>query len=239
MLLFPRKRRIVLLSDQQGKRINHYVPDYIVFDLETTGLSYANDAVIEISAIKVKNGKTVGEYSTLVNPGREIPYGASCINGITDEMVAQSPSFESAFRQFLDFAGNEVLVGHNIQCFDMRFLYRDADKFWGKTVGNDYIDTLRIAKQYLPELSHHTLSALAEHYGISTAGAHRALNDCRMNQKIFELLAEEMRHPERKGLLICPECGQVLKRRKSKYGEFWGCSGYPECRYTKNSEEGK
>ena len=79
---------------------------------------------------------------------------------------------------------------------------------------------------------------LAEYYGISTAGAHRALADCRMNQQVFELMAKEMngvgtlgRKPDIK---MCPDCGQPMQKRSGRYGVFWGCSGYPDCRHTEN-----
>lgn len=225
-----------MLSKRRGKKLNIYVPDYVVFDLETTGISCTTDEVVEISAIKVQNGKVVDEFTALVNPGRPIPYSASEVNGITDDMVANSPFFEEALSEFLTFVGDAVLVGHNIHTFDMKFLYRDAERFWGETIGNDYIDTLHIAKAYLPTLRHHKLVDLADHYGIDAEGAHRALNDCRMNQLVFEHLGKEIANPtdEAKAVKKCPRCGNVLRKRSGRYGEFWGCMSYPECRYTEN-----
>ena len=225
-----------MLSKKTGKKLNTYVPDYVVFDLETTGVSCSSDAVVEISAIKVIGGEVVDEFTTLVNPGRPIPYYASEVNGITDDMVKDSPFFEEALSDFLEFAGDAVLVGHNIHTFDMKFLYRDAERFWGMTIGNDYIDTLQIARMYLPQLSHYKLVDLAEYYKISTAGAHRALNDCRMNQIVFEHLAKEMDNPseDAKAVKKCPKCGNVLRKRNGRYGEFWGCMSYPGCTYTRN-----
>ena len=225
-----------MLSKRRGRKLNTYVSDYVVFDLETTGISCTTDEVVEISAIKVQNGKVVDEFATLVNPGRPIPYSASEVNGITDDMVANSPFFEEALSEFLAFVGDAVLVGHNIHTFDMKFLYRDAERFWGETIGNDYIDTLQIAKVYLPRLRHHKLVDLADHYGINAEGAHRALNDCRMNQMVFEHLGKEIANPtdEAKAVKKCPRCGNVLRRRNGRYGEFWGCLSYPECRYTEN-----
>lgn len=222
-----------MLKSTPGKKRNQYVSDYVIFDLETTGTSCITDAVIEISAVKVKNGLVVEEFSTLVNPERPIPPEASDVNGIFDDMVADSPLFESALKDFLAFAGDSVLVGHNIQNFDMKFITRDAMKYWGMTVGNDYIDTLSLARQYFPELLHHKLVDLAEYYGISSVGAHRALNDCRMNQQVFEHLGQEMKHAAGK-FKLCPKCGQVMQKRNGKFGAFWGCSGYPDCRYTEN-----
>lgn len=225
-----------MLGNTKGKLINHYVPDYVLYDLETTGTSSKYDEVIEISAVKVKNGVVTEEFSQLVNPGRPIPYAASAINHITDDMVAVAPTFDSVLQQFLVFIGDDVLVGHNINSFDMKFLYRDCERYFGQTLTNDYIDTLKLARLCLPELSHHRLGDLAQYYGISTVGAHRALNDCRMNQQVFEKLAKELDGTTGRKIEVknCPVCGQPLKVRSGRYGEFWGCTGFPKCRYTEN-----
>ena len=226
-----------MLSDKPGRKLkSQYVSDYVVFDLETTGVSCRSDEVVEISAIKVLGGEVKDVFSTLVNPGRFIPDRATEVHGIDDEMVKDAPTFDKALADFLEFAGDMILVGHNIHTFDMKFICRDAQRYFGKTIGNDYIDTLPLAKMYLPELSHHTLSDLADHYGIDPGGAHRALYDCRMNQQIFEHLGEEIKHPSEaaKKVKKCPRCGSVLKKRNGKFGVFWGCTGYPDCRYTEN-----
>ena len=76
-----------MLSEKSGKKLNMAVDDYVIFDLETTGVNVNTDAVIEISGIRVRAGEVVDEFSTLVNPGRLIPFNATQINGITDEMV--------------------------------------------------------------------------------------------------------------------------------------------------------
>ena len=225
-----------MLSAKAGKLLHVYVKDYVVFDLETTGISVLKDEVVEISAVKVVGGEVADEFSTLVNPCMHIPIYASQVNGITDDMVADAPTFDRALEDFLKFAGDQVLVGHNIHTFDMKFICRDALKLFGKTIGNDYIDTLQIAQAYLPGLHHYKLTDLALHYGIGSDGAHRALNDCRMNQKVFECLAKEMANPSEAALNVkkCPRCGCVLRLKNGRYGDFWGCTGYPECRYTRN-----
>ena len=93
-----------MLSKRAGKRLVEYRPDYVLFDLETTGVSWQNDEVVEISAIKVQGGEAVDEFSSLVNPGMSIPFYASEVNGITDDMVADSPAFDVVLGQFLEFA---------------------------------------------------------------------------------------------------------------------------------------
>ena len=118
--------------------INIYslLSDYVLFDLETTGLSTENDQVVEISALKVTCGEITDEFSTLVDPGMHIPYQASCINGITDDMVKDAPDMEHALKDFISFIGNSVLVGHNIKRFDLGFIQRDAVRFFGKPIGD-------------------------------------------------------------------------------------------------------
>ena len=179
-----------------GNLLNTYVADYVVFDLETTGISPKTDEVVEVSAVKVEHGKVTDEFSTLVNPKRRIPYGASRVNGITDDMVAEAPFFEQVLEEFLEFIEGFVLVGHNIARFDMNFLYRDVEKYFERSLPNDYIDTLQMARRELPNLEHHRLTDLAEYYGISAEGAHRALNDCRMNQQVYECMVKEMREAQ-------------------------------------------
>ena len=216
-----------------GKRLNHPVSDYVVFDLETTGLSTANDKVIEISAVKVRNGVVYDEFSSLVNPDMHIPRSASAVNNIYDSMVQDKPYFDEVLRDFLDFAGDDVLVGHNIARFDLKFIQRDAMKYYGREIDNDYVDTLSLAMRCLPGLSHYRLTDLASRFGISSDGAHRALADCRMNMKVYEYLKNEQSTSADEEGLLCPECGSPLKKRKGRFGVFYGCTGYPECRYTR------
>lgn len=206
------------MSNKRGKQLNKYVPAYVLFDLETTGISANYDEVIEISAVKVRSGKIVDEFSTLVNPGRTIPYGASAVNHIYDEMVADAPEFQEVLPLFLAFIGNDILVGHNIAAFDMKFLYRDFEKYMGLILPNDFVDTLRLAKIVFPDWKHRRLGDLANYYGISTAGAHRALTDCKMNQKVFELLGKELSGEgtadARQNVKTCPKCGMTMVKRK-------------------------
>lgn len=168
----------------------------------------------------------------LVNPQMHIPYDATAVNGITDNMVKDCPTFDVALKTFDSFIKDMVLVGHNINSFDMKFIWRDSVKYFGKIISNDYVDTLSISRVLLPNMSH-SLGNLAEYYGVSSEGAHRALNDCRMNQIVYEYLEEEMHNPKVE-IKVCPKCGNFMKQRESKFGKFWGCMSYPECKQTIN-----
>lgn len=216
----------------KGKRLTGYVTDYVVFDLETTGVSVERDAIIEIAAVKVIKGKITDTFQTLVNPERPIPSGASRVNGITDDMVADAPLIEAALEKFLVFMDDFILIGHNIQSFDMNFIYDASMRIFQKPVENDFIDTLYMARRCLPELSNHKLVDLAAHFHINADGAHRALNDCIINQKCYEEMGKIEAVMQ---LEPCPRCGGELIKRKGRFGAFFGCSNYPNCRYTKNA----
>ncbi len=225
------------MKRNKGKRLTKYIENYVVFDLETTGINQETDDIIEISAIKVTNHEVTEEFTTLVNPGRRIPKAATDINGITDDMVADAPEIGKAMEAFLNFIGDAVLVGHNIHTFDTNFVYDAALNCLGRELKNDYIDTLYMARKCLPELSHHKLTDVSEHFGIMTDGAHRALCDCRMNQLCYEAMGKIMKDntPEEETVRKCPICGRELLLRKGKFGMFYGCSSFPRCRFTQNA----
>ena len=220
----------------RGKKLDTFEPDYVVFDLETTGISPSNDKIVEISAVKVKNHKVIDEFSTLVNPECHISEGASVVNGIYDDMVKDSPVIADVLPLFVEFIEDLPLAGHNIHSFDIKYIYRDCEKYLGMIPGNDYIDTLHISRKFLPEMAHHRLTDLAQHYGISTEGAHRALKDCYMTQQVYELLINESElvSSGAKTIPVCERCGKKMTLRNGKFGEFWGCTGYPGCNFTIN-----
>jgi len=228
-----------MVQRNKGKRLNGYKADYVVFDLETTGINQERDVIIEISALKVLDHQVAEEFSTLVNPKRHIPAGATAVNGITDDMVKDAPEIQTAMGDFMDFIGDSILVGHNIHTFDTNFIYDAALNFLGRELKNDYIDTLYMARRYLPELSHHKLTDVAEYFGIQTEGAHRALFDCMMNQGCYEALGKLAAERAEAGFdeegAACPVCGCELVLRRGKFGMFYGCSGFPGCRYTRNA----
>lgn len=227
------------MKKNRGNRLSQYVADYVVFDLETTGVRPDTDEIIEISAIKVLGHQVVDQYTTLVNPKMPIPKSATAINGITDEMVRDAPELAQAMEGFLAFIENHILIGHNIHTFDMTFICNASMRLFGAGIANDYIDTLYMSRKCLPQLSHHKLTDISQHFHISTKGAHRALNDCTMNQKCYEELGKLL--PAKKEIstdILCPQCGAVMVRRKGKFGEFYGCSNFPGCRGTRKLQEG-
>ena len=174
----------------------------------------------------------------LVCVEENVPAEITALTGLSAAELQQGTEPREALNSFLLFIGKDPLVGHNIASFDMKFLYRDFEKYMGVVLPNDFVDTLRLAKIVFPDWKHRRLGDLANYYGISTVGAHRALTDCKMNQKVFELLGKELSGEgtadARQNVKTCPKCGMTMVKRKGKFGEFWGCKGFPDCRYTEN-----
>jgi DNA polymerase-3 subunit alpha (Gram-positive type) len=162
--------------------------DYTVIDLEMTGLAPKRDHVIEIGAVKVRGGKIVGTYGTLVQSGHPIPEAVTELTGITNEMADAGEAEDDAMQRLLTFIGEDVLVGHNIS-FDYNFL-----KQWAVNrrmpLEMRACDTLRIARALLPGGQSKKLESLCEYFGIKRENAHRALDDAVETQQIFERLRE-------------------------------------------------
>lgn len=150
---------------------------FVVFDTETTGLDPKRDALVQIGAIRVLNGRLVkGEaFQTLVDPGRPIPAAASRVHGITGEMVAKAPGPAAAVAAFHAFARGETLVAHNAP-FDLAILGRHAQ---GVTFDAPVLDTVLLSAALFGEAETHTLDAIAERLGVTidAAARHTALGD--------------------------------------------------------------
>lgn len=162
------------------------IKDYVCFDLETTGLSPDQDAIIEIGALRVRDGKAEGRFSCLIDPGRPLPPHITQLTGISDSMLQGGARPEQAVSAFLDFCGDDVIVGHNLS-FDYRFM-KTAAAALGLRFEKSGIDTLRIAKQVLPELSSRSLGSLCGYYGIVNDAAHRAYSDALATARLYQTL---------------------------------------------------
>jgi len=161
----------------------YFNKDIVVLDIETTGLSSYMDEIVEIGAVKMKNFVNVDKFSTLVKPAGHIPADVSDIHGITDEMCCNAPAISEVMNDFLDFAGNSVIVAHNAG-FDMAFLHRAAKKI-EREINNPVVDTLELSRSLFNAKSHR-LSSLAEEFNIEAEKYHRALDDAATTAKIFE-----------------------------------------------------
>lgn len=160
---------------------------YISIDLETTGLNPKLDKIIEIGAVKVVDGKVADRFSTFVNPGRKLEERIIELTGIQDTDLVNAPYIDEVLPAVLDFLEDYPLLGHSV-LFDFSFLKKAAvDK--KLTFEKKAIDTLRIARVYLPELEHRSLDYLCEHYKIPHH-AHRALADAEATSILYRKLTE-------------------------------------------------
>lgn len=170
----------------KGHSLVRLPKDYTVIDLETTGLSPRCDEIIELAAIRVRDGEVSDSYQQLVKPKEGISDFIASITHITNEMVAEAPPIEDALHGYIDFIGSDIVVGHNVS-FDVNFLFDNCVSIFGSVFTNDYINTVRVAKRLL-DLPHYRLSDLCEYFGISRENAHRALADCQMTHELVKKL---------------------------------------------------
>jgi len=158
---------------------------FVVFDIETTGLSRETESITEIGAVKLQDGKIVDRFSTFVNPEKPISDEITKLTGITDEMVADAPVIQDILPEFLDFCKDAVMVAHNAN-FDMGFIRVNAERKCGIEVKNTVLDTLELSRSLLPELSKHKLNLVCDHLGVSLEGHHRAVNDAEATAEVFQ-----------------------------------------------------
>lgn len=163
--------------------------DYVVFDIETTGLDTNVDRIIELGAIRVVDGEITNVFDKLINPGIAISDFITSINGISNEMVrdADYPGVVlSEFSKFIE--GTEFLVGHNAYYFDYPFLQSEFKRNFIKHEKLYVKDTMFLAKKKIPRFRSYSLKNLTEYLGIINQTAHRALSDVYATFELFESL---------------------------------------------------
>lgn len=165
---------------------------FVVFDLETTGLSPTDCAIIEIGAVVVENGEITERYNTFVDPGCHIPAEITKITNITDDMVSGAPGPKEALCDFLRFADGRVLVAHNAHGFDVRFLKENARRF-DVPFQNAYLDTLPLAQALYLGLRNYKLDTIGKYLEIPPFQHHRACDDARALAQIFVKMLEDLR----------------------------------------------
>ena len=158
-----------------GSLAGSFRDEIVVFDIETTGLSSLTDAITEIGAVIMKDGKEISRFQTFADPGTHIPANITQLTGITDSDVMGAPSQEAAVRAFLDFAGSRTIAAHNAS-FDIGFIYEICCRY-GIAYTPGYIDTLAMARALLPELKSHRLNIVTAHLGLPEFNHHRASDD--------------------------------------------------------------
>ena len=173
--------------------------DFTAIDLETTDKDVDRAEIVELAAVRVRHGRIVGEFHTLVKPRVPITSGALAAHRISESDVATAPFFETVWTEFREFCGSDVLVAHNGYTFDFPILRRMASKL---PRGTDFLtyDTLPLARTL--HATSRRLEHLAKRYGIVTGQSHRALDDCRTLARVFPALSETRVEYARKTALV-------------------------------------
>ena len=170
----------------KGCSLLEKLDNYTVIDFETTGRYINSCKIIEMSAVRVRNNEIESVYTTLVNPEEPIPDEIVSLTGITDEMVEPAPTIKECIGEFIDFIGEDILIGHNIASFDSNILYDNALDSIGIKVQNNYIDTLNFVKHCRIELSNYKLTTIQEYFDITNDAQHRSLSDCVATHECYQ-----------------------------------------------------
>ena len=173
-----------------GSYEGNFSDEFVVFDIETTGLSPLNCKITEIGAVKIKNGEVLEAYNTFVNPKCPIPQEIVELTSITDEMVADARTIDAVLPEFLEFVGDRLLMAHNAD-FDISFI-RAAAKELNIQFNSPYLDTLGLSRFLNKDLKSHKLDVLAKHYKLEEFHHHRACDDAETLAKIFFKMAEQL-----------------------------------------------
>ncbi len=209
------------------------MPRPIYYDTETTGIRPDKDRIIEIAAFDPYENRT---FEKLINPGMPIPAEASAIHNITNEMVAEAPSFAQIGLEFVEFCqGDTVLIAHNNDNFDVHFLRNEYARHGLEMPAWKFIDSLKWARRYRADLPRHTLQSLRELFDIPANNAHRALDDVIVLEKVFSNLIDDLSIAQVYSLLNKPRViqhmpfgkhqGQPLKQVPKSYLAWLQSSG--------------
>ena len=174
-----------------GAQDQDFDDEIVCFDIETTGLKVTREAITEIGAVVLKNGKITDTFQTFVNPGRRLTPEIIGLTGITDAMLADAPSLKEALTAFLQFVNGRVLAAHNAE-FDISFIRAGCRKV-GLEFEPTYIDSLILAQNLLPELHKYKLDIVAEHLDLPAFNHHRASDDAGMVGYMLVPFFEKMR----------------------------------------------
>ena len=178
----------LMITNPKNKKIDE--EEFVVFDIETTGLNSHTNKIIEIGAVKIKAGRIIDRYSQLINPEISIPYHITEITSITNEQVANQPKIDEVIGKFVDFIGDAVLVAHNAP-FDMGFIKRDIKEYLNIDLENSVIDTLQMARDLFPDFKKYGLGDLNKSLGLALEKHHRAVDDSQATANMFIIFLEK------------------------------------------------
>lgn len=178
-----------IMYDPPKKEISDAV--FVVVDIETTGLCFDDDEIIEIGAVKIKDGKVIDKFSSFIKPRRSLPANIIALTGITNEMLITAPYIEEVMPKFIDFIDDSIFVAHNAD-FDAGFIRRECKKL-DLEFNNKVLDTLSLSKVLLNKLKNHKLATISKEFNIRMGNHHRALDDANTAYLILERLLRELK----------------------------------------------
>jgi DNA polymerase III epsilon subunit family exonuclease len=182
---------VELLQDDSHSRLLKDL-DFVVVDVEATGAKTPPNRLIELGAYRIRGGRIVDQFLSLVNPEIPIPRFVASLTGISNDMVKNAPVFAEVAPQWLDFVSDSVLVAHNAP-FDTSFLNHEISRVYAHhRMVNPHLCTVRLSRRAFPDLSNHRLETIAQHFAIPIASRHRAGSDALATAEIFIVLLAEL-----------------------------------------------
>src|SRR5699024_2423047 len=164
---------------------------YVVFDVETTGLSPVYDTIIELAGVKMYQGEIIDRFERFANPHQALSDTIIRITGITDDMLVDAPEVGDVLEEFHEWVGDSVLVAHNAT-FDIGFLNQGYEKIDYPKVANSVIDPLELARFVFPHMGNHRLNTLCKHINVELVQHHRAVYDAEATAYLFWHLIEQL-----------------------------------------------
>ena len=175
------------IREYKGNSLLNLCNDYVLVDIETTGFSPQYDDIIEIGALKIVNNKIVDEFQSLIKTNHKLSSIITNLTGITNDMLLSGKDINIVLKEFKEFVGDNVIVAHNAN-FDINFLYDKCALYINEYLRNDFIDTMKVSKKLLPNLSNYKLSTISNYLGIDYSNAHRGLEDVKITYKVYNKL---------------------------------------------------
>ena len=178
------------MNNYKGNQLRIYPDTYVLLDIETTGFKPTDCEITEIAAYKVKDNKVVDTFSSLIKINNPVPPNITEITHITDDMLKDQEPIEVVLKNFKEFLGDNIIMGHNVN-FDIDFLTHYSFVCFGNYILNDFVDTLTIARKVLKNtVPNHKLQTLSEYYGLDIEGEHRALKDVDLTFQVYNKLKD-------------------------------------------------
>ena len=194
--------------------------EFVIFDVETTGLSSVYDTIIEIGAVKMKNGEVLERFDKFINPHHPLSEQTINLTSITDEMVSAADNEDVVIKQFQDFYGDRPLCGHNVQ-FDVGFVNAALRRAGLSEITQPVVDTLEVSRLLHPEQNRHTLDSLAKKYNVSLEHHHRANQDAEatgyLMYKLLDAFKKKYNEDNLNNLNGYAAHGEVYKRARPSH----------------------